>query len=65
MKTIIIEGMSCQKCVEGVKKALNTVDGVDSMEVTVGKAIIEGTANNADLKEAIEDFGFDVVSIEE
>lgn len=65
MKTIIIEGMSCQKCVEGVKKALNTVDGVDSMEVTVGKAVIEGSAKDAELKEAIEDFGFDVVSIEE
>lgn len=62
MKTIIIEGMSCEKCVAGVTKALNTIDGVTIKEVVIGKAIVEGSTPE-ELKETIEDFGFDVVSI--
>lgn len=63
MKTIIIEGMSCGKCVANVEKALADVNGITKMDVEVGKAIVEGTATDADLKEAIEDFGFDVIEI--
>ncbi|MGL4990217.1 MAG: heavy-metal-associated domain-containing protein [Sarcina sp.] len=63
MKTIIIEGMSCGKCVANVEKALGDVTGITKMDVEVGKAIVEGTATDADLKEAIEDFGFDVIEI--
>lgn len=62
-KTIIIEGMSCGNCVKHVTKALNGVDGVEIIEVEVGKAVIEGDASEAVIKEAIEDFGFDVKSI--
>lgn len=62
MKTVIIEGMSCEKCVAGVTKALNTIDGLTIKEVTIGKAVVEGSTNE-EIKETIEDFGFDVVSI--
>ncbi|WP_066875302.1 heavy-metal-associated domain-containing protein [Clostridium mediterraneense] len=65
MKTIIIEGMSCDKCVKSVTAALSDVEGITNMEITVGKAVIEGTASNEELTEAIEDFGFDVVEIQE
>lgn len=65
MKTIIINGMSCQKCVDGVTKALNTMDGITHIDVIVGKALVDGSVTDADLKETIEDFGFDVVSITE
>lgn len=62
MKTIIIDGMSCEKCVAGVTKALNTIDGLEIVEVTIGKAIVNGSTAE-ELKETIEDFGYDVVSI--
>ncbi|WP_297438733.1 heavy-metal-associated domain-containing protein [uncultured Clostridium sp.] len=63
MKTVIIEGMSCHKCVANVEKALAEVSGITKMEVIVGKATIEGDVTNEVLTEAIEDFGFDVVEI--
>ena len=62
-KKILIEGMSCNKCVGHVKEAL---EGVTSVEVSLeGKnAIVETTANDEALKEVIEDEGYDVVKIE-
>ena len=58
--------MSCNKCVGHVKEALEDLDGVTSVEVSLeGKnAIVETTANDEDLKEVIEDEGYDVVKIE-
>ena len=65
-KKILIEGMSCNKCVGHVKAALEDLDGVTSVEVSLeGKnAIVETTANDEALKEVIEDEGNDVVEIE-
>lgn len=66
VKTISIEGMHCEHCVQAVKDALAAVAGVDkvSVSLTDNNAIVEGTAlNNAVLKEAVEDIGFDVVAI--
>ena len=65
-KKILIEGMSCNKCVGPVKAALEDLDGVTSVEVSLeGKnAIVETTANDEALKEVIEDEGYDVVEIE-
>ncbi|MGL5617030.1 MAG: heavy-metal-associated domain-containing protein [Sarcina sp.] len=62
-RTVIIEGMSCEKCVGHVTKALNTVDGLEIVEVQIGKAVVDGDVSDAEIKEAVEDFGFDVVSI--
>ena len=65
-KKILIEGMSCNKCVGHVKAALEDLDGVTSVEVSLeGKsAIVETTANDEALKEVFEDEGYDVVVIE-
>lgn len=63
MKKVIIEGMSCEKCVANVEKALEDIKEITSMEVTVGQAVIEGEVSNELLIEAIEDFGFDVIEI--
>ena len=65
-KNIIFEGMSCNNCVGHVKAALEDLDGVTSVEVSLeGKnAIVETTANDEALKEVIEDEGYDVVEIE-
>lgn len=66
MKTISIEGMSCQHCVNTVTAALQAVAGVTAVTVDLAgkKATVEGTAADAALKEAIEDTGFDVVGIQ-
>jgi len=65
MKTISIEGMSCGHCVNAVTEALKAVEGVTSVVVSLEakNAIVEGTAADAALKEAVEDTGFDVVGI--
>ncbi len=37
MAVIKIEGMTCQHCVMAVEKALNAIDGVGSVEVSLEK----------------------------
>lgn len=66
MKTISIEGMHCGHCVNAVTEALKAVAGVTSVTVDLEgkKAVVEGTAADAALKEAVEDTGFDVVGIQ-
>ncbi|MVX63673.1 heavy metal transport/detoxification protein [Clostridium chromiireducens] len=66
-KKISIEGMSCEHCVAHVKDALEGIDGVSSIEVSLeGKyATVETDVNDEILKEAIEEEGYDVVKIEE
>jgi copper chaperone len=67
-KKINIEGMSCNHCVMHVKNALSEVEGVKLVEVNLqGKYAIvefEGTTDEA-LKFAVEDAGYEVISIEE
>lgn len=65
-KTISIEGMHCQHCVGAVNEALAAVAGVSKVAVSLEKknAVVEGEAlNDAALKAAVEDTGFDVVGI--
>ena len=66
-KKILIEGMKCEHCVGHVKNALEGLDGVTSVEVNLENnyAIVEATNSNEELKEAIEEEGYDVVKIEE
>lgn len=66
-KIIIIEGMQCNHCKMSVEKALNSVDGVTSVEVNLEekKAIIETNANIDEnkIREVIEEEGFSVQEI--
>ncbi|KRQ86322.1 Copper chaperone CopZ [Caloramator mitchellensis] len=65
-KKLNIEGMTCNHCVMHVKNALLEA-GVDVLEVNLnGKyALVEGeNLDDAKMKEAVEDAGYDVVSIE-
>lgn len=66
-KKILIEGMSCGHCVAHVKDALEGIDGVSSVEVSLeGKyATVETDVNDEILKEAIEEEGYDVLKIQE
>lgn len=66
-KKILIEGMSCNHCVSHVKEALEALEGVSQVDVNLeGKyATIETkVVDNVVLKEAIEEEGYDVISIE-
>lgn len=66
-KKILIEGMSCQHCVGHVKEALENLDKVTSVEVSLEDkwAIVDTENSNDELKAAIEEEGYDVVKIEE
>ena len=65
-KKILIEGMSCNHCVGHVKDALEALDGVSSIEVSLegNYATVETSVGDDILKEAIEEEGYDVVGIE-
>ena len=66
-KKILIEGMSCEHCVAHVSEALESLDKVTSVEVSLENkcAIVETTNSDEELKAAIEEEGYDVVNIEE
>ncbi|KMT22279.1 heavy-metal-associated domain-containing protein [Clostridium cylindrosporum] len=65
-KKILIEGMSCGHCVNHVKEALEGISGTSEVEVNLeGKyATLETSADDATIKEVIEEEGYDVVGIE-
>ncbi len=68
-KRIIVEGMSCGHCVNHVKTALEDLNGVTNVSVDLASktAVVEAGSDiqDADIKFAIEDAGYEVVSIEE
>lgn len=68
-KQINIKGMSCSHCVNHVNNALNEIEGVKNISVDLEgkKAVIECDKQIEDktIKDAIEDAGYDVVSITE
>jgi copper chaperone len=58
-----IEGMSCQHCVMSVKKALGSVSGVSSADVSVGSAKIvfdESKTGKEDITRAIQKAGYKI-----
>ncbi len=66
MKKIIINGMSCGHCVNHVKEALMEIQGVKEVKVDLETKTAEISENVADsvIKAAIEEVGYEVVSIE-
>ena len=63
--TIPVEGMTCSGCVANVERVLKSIDGVESVNVSLdpGQAIVEfipGRVNPARLRSAIEDAGYEV-----
>lgn len=67
-KIITINGMTCEHCKARVEKALNGLEGVEA-KVDLKKkqaAVTLSTAvDDAVLKSAVADAGYEVVSIEE
>jgi copper chaperone len=65
-KTLSVEGMSCKHCVNHVKNALEGVAGVDSAEVELEtkSAVVQGAdLDDAALKAAVAEAGYEVVAI--
>jgi copper chaperone CopZ len=65
--TLLIDGMNCNHCVQAVTDALADLDGVDVGTVSIGEAQIQFDADDAAhdaLFSAIDDAGFDLVSVE-
>ena len=66
IKTIFIGGMHCEHCVKAVNGALKAVPGITSVTVSLedNVATVSGPApDDAAIKAAIEDTGFDVIEI--
>ena len=66
-KKIIIEGMSCGHCVSHVKSGLEEIGGKNievDLEKKFATAEFENISDEA-IKSAIEDVGYDVVSLED
>lgn len=64
--TLNIDGMTCEGCVKSVNNALQQVAGVKQANASLAQkhAVIsfdDSQANEADLKQAIEEAGFEVV----
>lgn len=65
MKTIKIEGMTCQHCVMAVTKALGGIEGVANVKVDLGKGEATfdetGPVDMKAIKERIQEAGYKVV----
>lgn len=64
MTKIMIEGMGCEKCVAHVKEALEGLS-LSNINVSLKEncATFDGVFDEAVLKEAIDDAGYDVTDI--
>jgi copper chaperone len=61
MQTIKIGGMSCQHCLNAVKKAIESVEGVTEVTVSLerGEASYAGAADPEKVKEAVRKAGYE------
>ena len=66
-KTLKIEGMMCQHCVAHVTKALQGVEGVESVEVNLKKktavVVLANEVSNETLTAVIVEAGYEVKKI--
>lgn len=65
-----VEGMSCSHCENAVKKSVGALAGIDSVIVDLqGKKVTvefdNEKATTTNIKDAIEDQGYDVISVVE
>ena len=61
-KEYIISGMNCPHCQASVAKAIGAVAGVTEVDVNLstGKATVEGEHSSDDIVAAVRNAGFDV-----
>ena len=63
---ITIEGMMCQHCVQHVIEALEDINGLTNIKVNLqdGIATADGNVDSETIHAAIDEAGYDVISIE-
>lgn len=64
LEELKIEGMSCHHCVMAVRKELTKLEGLDVIDVQVGRARIEFDETRVDIakvRAAVEEAGYKVV----
>lgn len=63
--TLKVEGMTCGHCKSAVEGALKEVDGVDVVKVDLETGNVKvshaDTANKVEMREVVEEQGYDVV----
>jgi len=62
---ILIDGMTCMHCAMRVKKAIEALSGINSLNVTVGKAELrydESQTSTSDIEAAIIKAGYKIKS---
>ncbi|MEC3883028.1 copper ion binding protein [Halobacillus sp. HZG1] len=63
--TLKVEGMTCGHCKSAVEGALKEVDGVSDVDVDLETGNVKvshsETANKVEMREAVEEQGYDVV----
>lgn len=62
-KVIKIEGMSCMHCVQHVTSALQEIGLVSQVNLEKKEAIVEGETSDERIRDAIDEAGYEVVSI--
>ena len=65
MTQLKVEGMTCSHCQSSVKRALESVDGVQGAEVNLadGTARVEGDADPAKLVAAVQEEGYQASTV--
>jgi copper chaperone len=62
-RTLVVQGMHCQNCVNSVTKALSAVDGLTEVHVDLAKALatfVETKPVSEDIiRKAVSDIGFE------
>jgi copper chaperone len=60
--TASISGMTCVHCVRAVFTSLAGVDGIDTADVSIGRAVIDhdGTVTPEQIRDAVKVAGYDV-----
>jgi len=58
---IKVSGMTCMHCVGAVTKALQSIPGVEQVEVSLesGQATVTGNADTASMLDAIREAGYE------
>lgn len=68
--TVIVKGMVCSFCAQGIKKTFGKNENVTAVDVDLDKKVVRvtikpnGKLSDEEIKQTIIDSGFDVVTIE-
>ena len=65
MIRVSVEGMSCEHCVRGVQEALESLEGIASVSVSLedGAALIEGQVSDDAIRAVLEEEEYVVPAI--